>query len=293
MKKIISSRFFGVELESHPVISGNQIVEVISKNSNREIIKTKWKQTSRNDYWHVKTDSTCGGGESKGWEIASFKASGYEDLLEICKVAKALRKSGLRCGEDCGLHVHVDISDFSIEQASVLLAYWVKVEKIVLKSVPAHRSKSSYCKSLCKNIIKNKKWNCVDFWNSYKPKDVSIHGNKDKRVTMNLVNYVMYMEMPFLTQSRSTAEFRFPEGTFNENDIKNWVIFFINFIDNVKNRKMPDNLFCISDLNYLVNVLGIRNESNKKWFFYRVFNFDTKKKWKKIAKNQIGISDNI
>jgi hypothetical protein len=291
VNSIISSRNFGVELESHPSISLDEVVDIIKKKSDKKIIKTKWKQSVENDYWHVKTDSTCGGGYSKGWEIASFKASGHRDLLEICDVSKALSESGLRCGEDCGLHVHVDISDFTVEQASVLLAYWIKIEKIVLKTVPFFRSKNKYCRLIEKKISSKKyNWHPLDFWNCYCPKDLSIHNNKDKRVTMNLVNYVSFKHAPFVHFSRPTVEFRFPEGTFNQNDIKNWVILFINFVDNIKFRKMPVNLFCVSNVDSLIDILGIVDKNNKKWFFNRLFYYDSRKKWKKIAKNQIEIN---
>jgi hypothetical protein len=284
----LSSRFFGVELESHPSISIDEIVEIINKNSSRRILKTKWKQSIGNDFWHVKTDSTCGGGFPKGWEIASFKASGKKDLLEICSVSKALSLSGLVCGEDCGLHVHVDISDYNLEQAAVLLAYWIKVEKIVLRTVPFFRLKNKYCKVIEKKILtKKQSWHPLDFWDCYGPKNLSIHNNKDKRVTMNLVNYAAYLQMPYLRCSRPTVEFRFPEGTFNYIDIKNWVLLFVNFVENIKFRKMPDNLYCVSNVNSLVDILGVSDNNNKKWFFNRLLNYNTTKKWKKIAKNHI------
>ena len=290
----LSLRPFGIELESIPVGSGVEIVDIIKKNSKRQVIKTKWKQTSGANYWHVKTDSTCGIGGLKGWEVVSFKASGHKELLEICKVSKALKKYGLRCSENCGFHVHIDISDFSIEQASILLAYWVKIEPIMLKSVPFFRLESKYCKPISSSIKnKNTKCSALEFWNDYGPKDTSIHGNKDKRVAMNLVNYITYLQSPFLTNSRSTVEFRFPEGTFNEVNVKNWVIFFINFIENIKNKKMPDSLLCSRNLNEFLDISGINDIKNKKWLFYRIFNFDTKKKWREIARKQIGFSNNI
>lgn len=280
--KLNNSRFFGLEIEANPVISGDKIVSVIKKNTKRQVIKTKWMQTINNNFWHVKTDSTCGGGiSSKGWEIASFKASGENDLLEICKTAKSLRKSGLKCGTDCGLHVHVDISDFTYEQASILLAYWVKIEKLVLKTVPSFRLKSKHCKSISKSIRnKNLCWNVFDFWEVYSPKNKNIHNNKDKKVTMNLVNYKNFMEQPFLYFARSTVEFRFPEGTLNEVDIRNWVILFINFIENVKNKEMPKNLRCVKNIDELIKILGI-HDKNKKWFFNRIFcNNQLENKWK-------------
>lgn len=286
----IISRSFGIELESHPTMSGEKITQIIKKNTQREVIKTKWRQTYAYDFWHVKTDSTCGGGKKKGWEIASFKASGAKDLLEICKVANSLKIAGLRCGEDCGFHVHVDISDFSIEQVSILLAYWVKIEKILLKATPSHRSKNKYCTSIASNIFeKNKKWDCYEFWQMYGPKNTSIHNNKDKRVTMNLVNYLHYHQCAAIKNldTRSTVEFRFPEGTFDQINIKNWVIFFINFVENIKNKPMPENLMCVKNLDQFLKISGIKDKNNKKWILCRLINFDTNKRWRKISEKQI------
>lgn len=284
----ISNRYFGIELESHPVVSGSEILSVIKKNSNHQVVKTKWKQTINNDFWHIKTDSTCSGGNFnlKGWEIASFKAKGYEDLLEICNVAKCLKKIGLRCGEDCGFHVHVDISDFSVEQASVLLANWIKIEKIILKTVPNYRSKNKFCRCINSKVFnKNKKIDPKTFWDLYGPKNTSIHNNKDKKVTMNLVNYLSYIQFPYAHDKRPTVEFRFPEGTFDEKDIKNWVLFFINFVENNKNKSMPDNLLCVKNIKDFLEICGIFSEKNKRWLFKRISVHDTKKKWKKISEN--------
>ena len=279
-----SNRCFGVELESHPVISGCEIADIVKKNAKHNVFKSKWRQTYNNDYWHIKTDSTCGGGQPKGWEIASFKASGNNDILEICKVTKKLKKAGLKCGTDCGLHVHVDISDFSVEQVGILLAYWVKVENVVLKTVPESRLNNKHCMPIAPKINKKIKWTALDFWHEYKPSNISIHRNEDKRVTMNLVNFVAYKSAPSLVSTRATVEFRFPEGTFNERDVKNWIILFVNFVDGIKDKLMPKNLRSVTTATDLIKILSLEDD-NQKWFFHRICKFDLKNKWRKIAKN--------
>ena len=274
----LSERSFGIELEAHPVISIYKVADIIYKNSKYAVKKTDWQQSYNNDFWHVKKDATCGGGHKDGWEIASFKASGSGDLLEICKIVKILRKSGLQCGEDCGFHVHVDISDFSQQQAAILLAHWIKIENVVLKSVPKHRINNKFCKIISKKI-KNKKikYDPKVFWETYSPKNFSVHRNKDKKVTMNLVNYakcIYYNEIPSLRSKRKTVEFRFPDATFNEKDVENWVVFFVNFVENIKNKNMPENLYCVKNKNQFFEISGlITNTDLCKWFLDRIEKF--------------------
>lgn len=306
-KKFNFKRNFGVELEAHPVLDASAITSVIRKNSSRKVITTGWQQTSNNSYWHLKTDSTCGGGEKRGWEIASFKGSGNKDIVRIAKVAESLKDAGLKCGSDCGFHVHVDISDFSPNQVGILLAWWIKIEKIVLNSVPQHRFNNKHCRLISSKINpKNKKYNALNFWETYKPKNFSFHGNRDKKVTMNLVNYatsLYYKENKrknrFFDLSRKTVEFRFPEGTFSGNDVKNWIRFFILFVENVKDKKMPKDLLTIKSFEEFMFVVGFYKdkqtyfclspilENLKIWFFERVVSNSKSIKWKRIFEKNL------
>ena len=68
---------------------------------------------------------------------------------------------------------------------------------------------------------------------------------------------------------------------------KNWVLFFVNFVDNNKNKTMPSNLLCVSNIKDLLNICGINSEKNKQWIFNRISTHDTRKKWKKISENII------
>jgi hypothetical protein len=290
----VSSRNFGIELESHPVLESDEIISIIRQNSDKKVLFSGWRQTHSNKYWHLKTDSTCGGGEKNGWEIVSYKGSGIEDITHMAEIAGILGDSGLRCGPDCGFHVHVDLSDFEPAQVAVLLARWVKIEKIIMESVPRSRSFNRHCRTIRNKIFpKNKNYDPEFFWHSFKPKNFSLHGNREKRVTMNLVNYatcIAYQEKSlkknsFCNSTRRTVEFRFPEGTFCENDVKNWICLFIRFVDASSQANMPFNLFSIRKVKDFFEILGFCEfdfSDLKIWLCDRIIKNSFSKRWKEI-----------
>lgn len=282
-------RNFGVELESHPVLDSRVIVDVIKRNSFKKVIVTGWRQTHSNNHWHLKTDSTCGGGKKNGWEVVSYKGSGLNDVFHISNIASILGDAGLKCGTDCGFHVHVDISDFTPQMVAVLLANWVKIERLMLESVPKHRSYNRHCKPIRNKIHpKGQSFDPLDFWNRFSPKNFSIHSNKDKKVTMNLVNYTTCLaydqkiisENFYCDSSRKTVEFRFPEGTFNGIDVKNWILLFVQFVEGSKIDSMPKNLYSAKNVDEFCNLLKLSDCEIKNWLFNRIILNSDSKKWK-------------
>ena len=285
------SRFFGVELETHPVLSSSAIVEVIRKNSGRKVYFSGWKQTHSNSYWHLKTDSTCGGGIARnGWEVASYKAKGSSELKDISSVASALSDAGLVCGEDCGLHVHVDISDFSTSKAGILVAKWIKVESVMMQAVPVRRALSPHCRPIASKLKKKGvRYDPDDLWNIMAPTNFSTHRNPQKKVSLNMVNYATCIHYErearlrgfWCDASRKTAEFRFPEGTLDGEDVENWVRLFLLFVDSAV--CMPSNLKSVLSVDEFLNEFGFsdwREPDLVLWLAERIVKNSQSKKWK-------------
>lgn len=294
---MIPNRCFGVEMESHPVVDRKKIASTIRKKSSKRVVVTGWRQTHENSNWHVKTDSTCGGGEKNGWEIVSYKAMGDKDVEHISEIAEQLDIIGLRCGVDCGFHVHVDISDFSPDQAAIMVARWIKIEKIMMQSVPSFRRRNRHCRGLEPRVSPKKSlYDPVGFWQLYSPKNFSLHNNRDKRVTMNLVNYATCLAYRnkqigknfYCDSTRSTVEFRFPEGTFKKQDVKNWILLFVSFVEYSKKSKMPQDLCSVLSFDDLFNILGLNDfQDCKVWFLDRILKNSRSSKWIKSANKML------
>lgn len=287
-KRFSSARCFGVELEVGPEISRADIASFIQQESTIPVdvpCGKGWAQSLNNDFWHVKYDSTCGPlGKhfDNGWEVASFKASGYWDLQHIGKITNHLRRCGLNVNHNCGLHVHVDVSDFDCTQLGILLAHWFKIESVMLSTIKEDRRRCGYCKALVaaksKKISLLKKYEPSEFWKIVRPTNLAIHENSQKQVALNLINCARCLR--YKTYGRNTIEFRFPEGTLDGDIIKNWVQLFVLFVDNSKTLFMPKNLKSVG-VEDTIKILGLSNSSKfyilsktlykaKVWFLERL-----------------------
>jgi hypothetical protein len=281
MKSSCLNRNFGIEIEVGNEKSQSHIQDIVESKSNKSVLKTeKWAQSIDNNFWHIKYDSTCGvkgKPDDNGWEIASFKAFGKDDLTHICDIADALKESGCMVNKNCGLHIHADVSDFNTTKMGSLLNRWIKIEKFLLHAMPDHRKNNVHCKPLISKLnVKNLKVSMPDStWNLLRPKVFKIHNNPQKRFSLNLINYAKFIKYN-KRSSRPTIELRLPEGTLNWDDIFNWTYFYLNFI----NFSFKNN--CIKNLSYVKNVKSFfsisginysQNENLKLWFEERFKNF--------------------
>ena len=277
--KQLSRRRFGIEIEINNTISRNLIKKVIENYSHHKLITSNYRQSINNDYWHIKNDASCGrlgDQRDRGWEIASFVGSGYEDLLHIGKIADELKKIGATTNRNCGLHVHVEVDDFDETDMGTFLVYWMKVEWLLLNAVSPLRD-LEYCAEMTrylphlfgchyKRIIVDPK----RLWENFRPMkangDVctSLWNNWYRWRAINLVNYNRALSKPKF--KRKTIEFRIPEGTVESEDIINWTRLFINFVDNTKDGPAPRTLepspFYLS-----LHYLGLHHDGNNFYIF--------------------------
>lgn len=276
LKKFDTRRRFGVELEVGNEIKKPTIRRHILSVSSKSVYTSKYNLSTNNAYWHVKDDSTCGvegRGGPRGIEVASFIASGIKDLNHICDVADHLKGKGVKVNNNCGLHIHADASDLCEQQVGRILASWIKLEPFLALALPIRRIDNPYCEMFWKlfpNInnhqlfsplvsILDLKLDPLIIYDSLKPTDMSYYENDDRRVTLNLVNYCRAVKQK--NSSRKTIELRWPEGTLDSNEIKNWVRLFLNFIECAKDAPIPDCSVCPT-VSEAMNFLGL-GHSNK------------------------------
>ncbi len=283
-----TNRRFGVELEVGNEINKARIKRAMLRKSYLPVICSSLYTTTKDNhnYWHLKDDSTCGKlgwNGPRGFEIASFVASGWQDLLNIEQVVRSVQNIGVKVNKNCGLHVHVDVSDFSKMDVSRLLAQWLKIELRMLHAVPRRRAScDGYSKPIMYStsfyIDRDKHYGSREFWDLFVPDEDP--WAMDRSVTLNITNFLKSQKWP-KTWSKSTVEFRWPEGTLNPTDVKNWLRLFVHFVEYSKNRPMPKDL-CHADIDETLNILGLGHEDEafvvlseglhetKTWFLERI-----------------------
>jgi len=259
-KKFACNRCFGVELEASNTVTQAYVKKVIEASSTVPTRMTaRWQLSKGNKFWHVKKDSTCGvkgKGHDKGWEIASYKGTTVADIIHMGEVANNLRVAGLEVNNNCGLHVHVEAKDYTTREMGKLIGYWLKIENILLDSVPLRRSFSSYCVPLRHNRINTLVPTPQQLWEHYCPACLSPFENPERWLTMNLVNYAT--GLLYKNYSRTTVEFRFPEGTLVQDDVKNWIRLFVHFVDEVKRLPDPPDILA-ANLEETLSILGLHH----------------------------------
>ena len=266
-----SKRFFGIELEVGNEISRKEISSVIkAKSPDREVVVTDWGQTEdSNNYWHVKQDSSCGvnahknpDGKDYAWEIASYKASGHENIDHIASVAAELESFGVKVNDNCGFHIHAEAKDFTEEQAAIMLARWIKIEPFMCCLVPLRRIDNKHCKLWYKSkkFKAAERYDASDFWEKVAPNNYGVHENPQKRVSLNLVNYCTAVHNE--TDTRKTFELRLPEGTLDRKSIMNWIKLYIMFLDVSKKSEMPEDITSVTDVNEFMQYLGLETKDD-------------------------------
>lgn len=279
-----SQRRFGVELETGGEVSKIKVKNILKKLSTHGAYSTKYQLTSSGSCWHIKDDATCGklGRQGpKGVEIASYVGKGLDDINHISEVAQGLSDAGCQVNRNCGLHIHAEAKDITLSQLGVILAYWIKIENVIKMALPMRRWDNVYCTEIldkCKfaGIIsdnKNVKYSSDFLLFALQPTDLSFYENDDRRVNLNLVNY--YRAIRYGSDNRKTLELRWPEGSLSKQDVKNWVVIFLNFIDKCKDLKMPKNLMPAS-LHETLHYLGLNHTDEKCFSIFDETLYDAK-----------------
>jgi len=140
-----------------------------------------------------------------------------------------IRDAGINYGNSCGNHVHVEIADFELEQAKIMAAYWIKIERFIMNCTPNCRQDNRWCRTIeyrTRSASPNRLYSPDDAWNYCRGRDA--------------INFGNYRNGRY--GDRGTVEFRFGEMTHDPEVIKNRVRFLIWFVEICKILPAPDNL---------------------------------------------------
>ena len=180
--------------------------------------------------WDIKTDSSC------GFEVASpalrMDADGHNDALRaVCNSLTAVAK----VNANCGLHVHVDVSDFDRKAFQRLLALWYRYEPFFYSLVAPSRATNQYCAP-----VRTTAWtrNTVDSWNETTARRAltastdhammdalrSIRHGNTRTMGLNITGYAL----------NGRVEFRLHHGTLDYAKIRGWVMWLTALVNRAK-----------------------------------------------------------
>ena len=297
-RELPSNRKFGVELEVSNSCTkkriGGFLKEFEEKEGTDRLVKVTpgkgsggWAETRRNDYWHVKYDSTCGPAGKYldyGWEVASYIGRGCRDIKRISKAAGYLKECGVETNRNCGLHIHVEAGDLTKSQVGLLIARWLKVEPYLVQICDPSRNKNFYCKTLSSRLYdKNLTYNPYDMlslWELMSPQNLQTHNNDEKKYALNFVGYAISktLYIDYRHYDRPTIELRLPECRLDSEHVANWTRLFLNFVDSCMIYPTPGpSQICTEteDIHEIMSYLGLQ-EKRGFWILDKEL-LDTKK----------------
>ena len=149
-------------------------------------------------------------------EFVTPPLKGAEIPSQLQLIGDRARRDDWRVDESCGVHVHVDATEYSDDQLMAIANAWSAVERYVLDMVPCHRRTNYFCRP-------------VDFYTDRAGRHVSELRTFDD--FMDLV-YSRYAAMnPSSYAKHRTIEFRAMEGTTDMVDVLNWSNMLGQFVE--------------------------------------------------------------
>ena len=183
--------------------------------------------TGRNG-WKCKTDGTSG----VTFEIASPAMDISGDWQEKTRtVCEALRNAGARVSRSCGIHVHVDINDHSVDHICRLVRIWSQVEGAVNNVLSRSRQTNGFCRN---NVGNLGAWTIGVPHSIYRKETVAktlrAMATGGRYHKMNLASFHKY----------GTVEFRGHQGSLNATKIINWVRLCASVVEWAKGTRTID-----------------------------------------------------
>jgi len=198
-------RLWGVEIEFLSTVSREEVARRMSEKGVRCYVEG-YNHTTK-EHWKVVTDASC------GYELVSPPLKGDEGFRQLKIACEVLNELGAKVDRRCGLHVHHDARDFSVDTFKRVFALYIRYEDSIDELLPRSRrgSNNSYCKSL-------KGYDALEMLKQVRRcttvERLSRVYNNDRYYKINLQSY----------RRHGTIEFRQHSGTVEYEKIKHWIV---------------------------------------------------------------------
>lgn len=145
-----------------------------------------------------------------------------KSLYEIEQLFQAIKENGGEINENCGGHIHIDVSNLSIEQIKkIIKKFYVYQEEILTKYKP-WKTRKKFCEPVTSRVLLLK--TKTDFLKNYNDGDFLSEVFLKKYWALNLGTYKTYR----------TLEFRFFNGTLDFKQFKRRIKWLLKFVSGVE-----------------------------------------------------------
>lgn len=138
------NRNFGVEIEAYNCTRERLARELRSAGISVQV--EGYNHTDHSDHWKLVTDSSLHGNNT--FELVSPILHGEAGIDELEKVCWVLELCDVKVNDSCGLHIHMDAHDFTMDTWRNLAITYKRLEPVIDAFMPGSRRNNRYCKSL-------------------------------------------------------------------------------------------------------------------------------------------------
>lgn len=216
-------RRFGVELEFKAAVSIDTVSTAMSGAGIPHHNARGWCSSVNNTEWHLKTDSTC------GLELTSKVLEGGEGVAEVAEVVEKLddlrqedATLGINVTRQCGVHVHIDVSEFGVKEMKKLIRLVIKYEEVIYGMNPASRRGGGWCKPIARSHTMREL-----LTSNSRARWTRLIGMAERYLGMNLKHWPM----------RGTVEFRYAAGTLSAQKVTAWIMFLMALVEKAKSSR--------------------------------------------------------
>lgn len=223
------TRKFGIEIE---FFGANTSLTQNFINAGLEVRTESYNHTNR-PHWKFVSDASIRGLNAQ--EMVSPILQGKEGLTDFRKACKALRQSNAQVNTTCGVHVHLDANDYSIENFKTLVKNQFFIEEQIDKIMPSSRRANTnrYCKGF-KSLGRATLFAKID---SCQTVNQMAQYFGSRYYKLNLQSF----------QRHGTVEFRQHGASTNFLKIKNWILICARLVEFSKQNIL------ITDLNQILD----------------------------------------
>ena len=200
-----NNRFWGVEIEFAGTVDRVKIARMMRERGVPCAVEG-YNHTTRS-HWKIITDASC------GYELVSPPLKGEEGFRQLKIACEVLNEVGAKVNRYCGLHVHHDATDFTVDTFKRVLALYTKYEDAIDQLLPPSRRGNS--NSYCKSLLLYDKVTAL--------REIGRKTSVD--ALMRMYRYSRYFKINLQSYRRhGTIEFRHHSGTIEYEKIKNWIV---------------------------------------------------------------------
>lgn len=244
-------REFGIEFEGFG-LSGLEIVELLGQ---EKIWAYCGDGFTKSNKWVLGKDSTIK--HTYPIEIMSPILSGSKGLSVVERVCGVLSRTDLKTDESCGFHVHWNVSDFTGRSTINLLRLYGKYEKILDRFFNETRRRD--CNKHCRSLVKQGgiSWiydlNKEFYFQAYQIAK-EFERTQELENTTSSPSARHHKVNICAINKYGTVEFRQHHGTFDFQEIKNWIIFSQQLINRARDTMVGDG---VATWDSLIRTLGL------------------------------------